>query len=100
MIASQISCGAKLWTSSCGIERASEHEQDEEGDGEAEEPGRLGEGEAQEGERCHLRRRVAGKRVDESGEDIADADAGADQRDAGEACADHFRGLEIHGSFL
>src|SRR5690242_11853517 len=44
--------------------RCSEHEEDKEGDGEAEEAGRLGEREAEERERRHLRRGVAGEGVD------------------------------------
>src|SRR6185312_2675904 len=97
VIASQMSCGGKVEMSSCGMARTfleaappSEHEEDEGGGGEAEEPGRLGEREAQEGEGGHLRRGIARQRVDERGEHIADADTGADQRDAGNARADHF----------
>src|SRR5665213_989379 len=83
--------------SSCGIagERL-EREQDEEGDGEAEEAGRLGKGEAEEGERRHLRRRVARERADQRREDVADADAGADEGDAGKTGTDHLGGMEIH----
>src|SRR5579863_2419023 len=74
----------------------SEHEQDQERDREAEQAGRFGEGEAEERERRHLRRRVAGERVDQRREHVADADTGADKGDAGKAGTDHFGGSEIH----
>src|SRR6266851_1567612 len=74
------------------VPASSEHEQDQE----AEQTGRLGEREAQEGERRDLRRGIARQRVDERGEDEADADAGAREREAGEAGTDHFGSCEFH----
>jgi len=65
--------------------RGLEHEEDEEGDGEAEEAGRFGEREAQERERRHLRRGIARERVDERREHVADTDTGTDERDTGKA---------------
>src|SRR5712671_4852783 len=105
MMASQTSCGTKVATSSCGIACApcasSEHEEDQEGDGEAEEPGRLGKGEAETRKGLHLplRSRIACDRGDERREYIADADTGTHQGDAGEAGPDHFGGSEIHVTF-
>src|SRR6202035_904140 len=74
-------------------------EQDDERDDEAEEARRFGGREAEQRRRrdLGLRGRVAGDRRDERGEDAADADTGADERDAGEAGADHLGGGEIHG---
>src|SRR5689334_13630305 len=98
-MASQMSCGGNVARSSCGMARAapsSEHEEDEEGDGEAEEPGRLGERESQECERRHLRRGITRERIDQRAEHIADADAGADEGDAGKARADHFCRCYVH----
>src|SRR5580658_8691280 len=106
LIASHTSWGVKVEISSCGIGvmpgcPALEYEQDQESDGEAEQAGRFGQGKAEKGEGLHLRlcRRVAGDGADQGREHIADADAGADERDAGEARADHFRGSEVHVRF-
>src|SRR5947209_10488701 len=75
-----------------------EYEQDQEGDRQAEQPGRLGQREAEEREGLHLglRCRVARYRIDQRGKHVADADTGADERDAGETGADHLGGSEIH----
>ena len=57
---------------------------------------RLGEREAQDGDRLQaaLRLGLAGDTVDVRGEDQADTDTGADRR---EAVADHVRALPFHG---
>src|SRR5690242_9659061 len=105
VMASQTSCGTKVDTSSCGIARAlllgSEHEEDQEGDGEAEEAGRFGQREAEKREGLHLalRGRVAGDRVYQRREHIADADTGSDESNAGKAGPDHFGGSKIHFDF-
>src|ERR1700683_1802574 len=96
VIASQMSCGGKSGSTSCGMSADSEYEQDQEGDREPEQSRGLGQREAEEGERRDLRRRIAGERADQRRKHVADADAGADERDAGEAGADHFGGSEIH----
>jgi hypothetical protein len=78
--------------------RVSEDEEDQEGDGEAEEAGCFGQREAKKRKGLHLTLggRVAGDGVDQGREHIADADAGADERYAGKASPDHFGGSEIH----
>jgi len=77
------------------------YKEDQEGDGETEEAGCLGQREAEKREGLHLtlRGRVAGDGVDQGREHIADADAGADERYAGKAGPDHFGGSEIHSGF-
>jgi hypothetical protein len=75
-----------------------EHEEDQEGDGEAKEAGRFSQREAEKRKGLHLalRGRVAGDRVYQRREYIADADTGSDESNAGEAGPDHFGGSEIH----
>src|SRR5271167_1892548 len=99
VIASQTSCGAKVARSSCGIVAASEHEEDQERDREAEEASRFGKREAKERERRHLGRGIARERGDERREHVADADTGTDERDTGKAGTDHFGSSEIHNLF-
>src|SRR5690348_4040621 len=102
VMASQNSCGTKVETSSCGIPPfPSEHEEDQEGDGEAKQTRRLGQRETEKREGLHLALggRVAGDRIYQGREHIADADTGADERDAGKAGPDHFGGSEIHSDF-
>src|SRR5215467_2642259 len=99
VMASQNSCGTKVETSSCGIPPyPSEHEEDQKGNGEAEQTGRLGQCEAKKRKGLHLalRGRVAGDRIYQRREHVADADAGSDESDAGEAGPDHFGGSKIH----
>ena len=81
--------------------RASEHEEDQEGDGEAKKAGRFGEREAEkrEGLDLTLRGRVAGDRAYQRREHIADPDTGSDESNAGKAGPDHFGGSEIHRGF-
>src|SRR5713226_6089214 len=78
------------------VPASSEHEQDQERDQQAEQTGRLGEREAQEGERRDLRRGIARQRVDERGEDEADAYSGALHLEADDASTYHFVGGEFH----
>src|SRR5579864_2068983 len=96
VIASQTSCGAKSGRTSCGIASALEHEEDQERDRETKEPGRFGEGEAQEREWRYLRGGIARQRIDERREDGADADTGAGERDAGKTGTDHFGSSKFH----
>ena len=81
-----------------GMRIISEHEEDQERDGETKEAGRFGEREAEKrkGLDLALRGRVAGDRVYQRREHIADADTGSDERNAGKAGPDHFGGSEIH----
>src|SRR5260370_40404616 len=105
MMASDSSRGTKVDTSSCGIAgflgSSSEYEEDQEGDGEAEEAGCLGQCEAKKRKGLHLPlgSRIARDRGDERREYIADADTGTHEGDAGEAGPDHFGGSEIHVTF-
>jgi hypothetical protein len=77
------------------------YEEDQEGDGEAEKAGRFGEREAEKRKGLYLALggRVAGDRVYQRREHIADADTGSDERNAGKAGPDHFGGSEIHSGF-
>ena len=79
-------------------EETSEDEEDQEGNGEAEEAGRLGQRKAEKREGLHLplRRRVAGNRADQCRKHIADTDTGPDEGNARKAGSDHFGGSEIH----
>src|SRR4051812_24722195 len=106
--ASQNSCDGNVATSSWGIygtpfdgSEPLEHEQDQEGDRQAEQPGCFGQRKAEEGEWLYLslRSRIARDRRDQGREHIADPDAGADQGDTGETGADHLRGSEVHMRF-
>src|SRR5258708_3745596 len=82
-------------------EESSKDEEDQEGNGKAEEAGRLCQREAEKREGLHLslRRRVAGNRADQRREHVADADAGPDEGNARKACSDHFGRSEIHVIF-
>jgi hypothetical protein len=72
----------------------SENEKDQEGDRETEETSRLSQRKAKKrkGLDLPLRRGIAGDRIDQCGEHIADADTGAYKRNAGETGSDHFGG--------
>src|ERR1051326_7280920 len=105
-IPSQISCGAKVAMSSCGMPARPgtpglEHEQDQKRDREAEQAGCLGESETEKCEGLYLALRcgVARDRVDQRREHIPDPDTGADQRNTGETGADHFSGSKVHLDF-
>src|SRR5437868_15502976 len=101
-MASQNSCGTNVETSSCGIPPfPSEHEEDQEGDGEPKKTRRLGQREAEKREGLHLtlRGRVAGDRIYQRRKYVADTDTGSDEGNAGKAGPDHFGGSEIHSDF-
>src|SRR4029077_6663530 len=80
------------------VVRSSEDEEDQEGNGEAEEAGRLGQRKAEKRKGLHLplRRRVAGNRADQRRKHIADTDTGPDEGNARKAGSDHFGGSKIH----
>src|SRR5205807_3292611 len=78
--------------------RSSKDKEDREGNGKAEEAGRLGQREAEKRKGLHLplRRRVAGDRADQCRKHIADTDTGPHEGNARKAGSDHFGGSEIH----
>src|SRR5215212_1757121 len=108
-MASQISCGGHVVVSSCGMmalysrggccrKVTRSPEQDQHGDGEADEAGGFGEGEAQE-QRAALCRggcRVAQGAHEVIAEDMADADTGAAKRNGRNAGTDHLCCFNIH----
>src|SRR6185312_2620908 len=105
VMTSQMIWGAQSSGLSCGMRFSRylgkvtlEHEQDDQRHHEAEQACGFRQSKAEQkvGELPRRRRRIAERALQVVAEDRADADARADQRDRGKACADQFRCCWIH----